>query len=471
MNQFIFILALCFLFSNAATAADFTVTRSDDRNNPTCAVGDCSLREAIAAANAAAGADRIFFAPSLNNQTILLSSQLVTAGNDTLTITGRGANLLTIDGGGLYRVFNIGNQSQVTIADLKLTGGNGSNGGGAGIRAGNNTVITLERVNITGNNSPVSVDGGGVYFEGATLNIRNSTISGNKAANGAGIVHYGTGTMIIVNSTISNNTLVSGGSYGGGIAMSGNNILRNVTITGNSSEITKTASSGGGVTVFSGGSLNFANTIIAGNNAEAGKEISCFSQFMTSSGNNLVGDAAGDSTVFGVSFTYEPTDKRDINPMLGGLTTNNGGTTPTHALLEGSPAIDAGSNTLAVDPSNGNAPLRFDQRYYARFANGNLPGAIVDIGAYEFNAAPSAVSISGRVTFGSGATKRAIVSLTYASGVVKTALINPFGYFKFENVPAGQTVTIQVAAKGATFSPQIFTIIEDVGNLNFAPQP
>jgi hypothetical protein len=58
------------------------------------------------------------------------------------------------------------------------------------------------------------------------------------------------------------------------------------------------------------------------------------------------------------------------NPLLGPLA-NNGGPTQTHALLSGSPAIDTGSNPLA---------LSFDQRGtgFARTV-----GAQTDIGAFE----------------------------------------------------------------------------------------
>ena len=76
------------------------------------------------------------------------------------------------------------------------------------------------------------------------------------------------------------------------------------------------------------------------------------------------------------------------------------------------------------------------------------------------------VSISGRVTFGNRFAPRAVVSLTDAFGSVKNALANPFGYYKFENIPAGQTVTVRVTSKGATFAPQVIDLTGDVGDLN-----
>ncbi len=97
---------------------------------------------------------------------------------------------------------------------------------------------------------------------------------------------------------------------------------------------------------------------------------------VTSAGGNLVGDSPGDSTNTGSPIVYQPTDIRDTNPMLGALQ-NNGGTTLTHALLAGSPAIDKGLNSLAVNPFN-NSILQTDQRGFAR-----IFGSAVDIGAFE----------------------------------------------------------------------------------------
>lgn len=214
--------------------------------------------------------------------------------------------------------------------------------------------------------------------------------------------------------------------------------------------------------------MDFANTIIAGNSATAGQpEIYFNAGTITSNGNNLVGDSPGDSTDTMMPVTYQPSDIQNMNPLLGALLPNGGGT-PTRALLAGSPAIDAGNNAQAIDPSNAGAPLSRDQRFYLRIA-----GATVDIGAYEFNATPStgSVSVGGRVTFGKGSVaSRVTVSLMDASGNVKTALTNPFGYYKFENVSAGQTIIVQVSAKGATFAPQVVTVTEDIEDLDFLPQ-
>ena len=95
-------------------------------------------------------------------------------------------------------------------------------------------------------------------------------------------------------------------------------------------------------------------------------------------GDNLVGNCAADS-------------------ILGPLQ-DNGGPTPTHALLLGSPAVDAGTNALAVDPFNGSALLT-DQRGsgFPRIVDGNGDGsAIVDLGAFESQLVPTAANVSSR---------------------------------------------------------------------------
>lgn len=84
--------------------------------------------------------------------------------------------------------------------------------------------------------------------------------------------------------------------------------------------------------------------------------------------------------------------------------------------------------------------------------------------------APTAasVSVAGRVSNGSVPISKAIVTLTDASGATRTALTNPFGFYKFEDVAAGQTVVINASAKGHQFSPRTLAVSEDTEDLNFS---
>ncbi len=219
-----------------------------------------------------------------------------------------------------------------------------------------------------------------LFSGGIQHRIINSTISGNSAGYGGGFAKSFS-NLTVVNSTISGNTATR--SSGGGFLTSGYTTLRNVTITNNiGGGFRQVCASRFGGNDFDWSFVDFGNTIVAGNTATFSPEISfdisgCDFTDITSAGGNLVGDSPGDSTNTGSPIAYQPTDIRDTNPMLGALQ-NNGGTVPTHALLAGSPAIDKGLNSLAVDPFN-NSILQTDQRGLAR-----ILGSTVDIGAFEY---------------------------------------------------------------------------------------
>jgi hypothetical protein len=356
------------IVTNAAT---FTVTRNDDRNN-ICTSDDCSLREAVVAAKATFDDDIIDFLPILNLITLTDEIEIIVP-NGSITINGRGANVFTIDGGvGNNRIFSTRGASVITISGVTLTGGNGvgdnRSGFGGAIHVDGGS-FTLNNVLVTGNTT--SSGGGGVIVEGnGGLRILNSTISNNSAFNCGGVNTSGI-QLTIANSTISGN---SASQQGGGLCAGNNTILRQVTITNNN------ASNGGGILKASTGTLNIANSIVAGN---GGTEIRFNPQGeIISLGNNMIGDSPGDAANTSTPIAYNPTDILDMPPRLG-ILQNNGGVIPTHLLLFGSPAIDNGNDSLAVNPSSGTA-LTNDQRGFDRFKDGDGNGtAQVDIGAVE----------------------------------------------------------------------------------------
>ncbi|HEX8287280.1 MAG TPA: CSLREA domain-containing protein [Pyrinomonadaceae bacterium] len=102
------LIVLIFSSSVLANSATFTVTKIVDTNDGTCNT-DCSLREAVAAANTAVTDDVIEFDPALfgSAQTIKLDGEELRlfANFGGLTINGTGANLLTIDGDNRSRIF------------------------------------------------------------------------------------------------------------------------------------------------------------------------------------------------------------------------------------------------------------------------------------------------------------------------------------------------------------------------------
>jgi hypothetical protein len=221
-------------------------------------------------------------------------------------------------------------------------------GEGGGIDSSGTLTIT----NTTLNGNFAFIAGGALNGNGM---ITNSTISGNQSHNGGGI--YGSPT--VTNSTISTNSAAFQGN-GGGIF--GGGTVRHCTIADN-----ETDNFGEGILVF--GSLAIGNTILK--TGTSAPNIVILSGTVTSNGYNISNDNGG-------GFLTGPGDQINTDPILGALQ-DNGGPTFTHALLPGSPAIDAG------DP-NFTPPPDYDQRGpgFVRVFNGRI-----DVGSFEVQPTPT----------------------------------------------------------------------------------
>lgn len=472
LKRFLFLIlfSFSFLLVGTAQAASFTVNNTADGSdaaagNGVCAdaIGNCTLRAAVEEANALAGDDVITFGASLLNSTITLTTGVeitINGAGGTLWIVGPGADKLTIDGGaGSNRLFFTTSAATLTITGLTMQGGGAVGIGvdGAAINASGGTLV-LNAVLVRNNNAGPN-NGGGIYFNGGTNHrILNSTISNNSSANGGGF-YLAAGTLFMANSTVSGNTIT--GQAGGIFLVNSVATFRNSTITNN------TANSAGGGIQVSNTAFNVGNTIIAGNTSPNYPEILHFDTII-SAGNNFIGDSPGDSTSTNAPVTYQPSDIRDQNPLLG-ILQNNGGATPTHALVLTSLAINAGDNAKAVNPFN-NSVLTSDQRgFLARTFGGT-----VDIGAFEFNAAPTAagVSIGGRVLSANGnPLGKAQICLTAMNGETVFALTNPFGYYRFDGVAVGATYVLAVVSKRYSFAPQLVSVSGELTELNFIAEP
>ncbi len=378
MKKLFLLLIFTLLYTAQAFAVDFTVNLTTDQHDasPADSVCDidlatageqCSLRAAVEQANNLSSSDRVLFNLSSNSVITLTEANggeipILNNGQEGLNqleIIGTGASNLTIDGGaGGNRIFRI--VSYVTLSDVTLTGGDGSgdDGGAIQVSAG---ILFLRGANVVYNTSPT--EGGAI--SGDRIFITDSAFSENSAGNCGAIL--GSAALNISNSTVSGNRATGSG---GGICSGASLIIRSSTITNN------TASNSGGVRNNSQ-QFKFSNTIIAGNFATdgTGYEINNLGNPAVSEGNNLIGDSPGDSSNTGDrANVYQSTDILDTPPQLGQLQ-NNGGTTPTHALLPGSPAIDKGNNS--------NSPGATDQRGFARIFNGTI-----DTGAFELETPP-----------------------------------------------------------------------------------
>jgi len=295
--------------------------------------GGGSLYTAITNANQAGGSVIVVTATGL----IGLTSSLPSI-SQNVQILGPGANNLAVSGNGQFQVFNIQSGAMVWISGLTINNGLSGTSGGAIGNAG-----TLFLSNSIVSNSTATSSGGGISnSSNGTLTATNCTIANNSAAIGGGIQNAG--TLSLINCTIAGNSALGAGTgNGGGIANTGTLTASDCTIAANSA-----AAAGGGIYNSSGASAALANTIVAANKP-SGSDIAGAGTLTNEQGSSLIGG----------------------NPVLGGLE-NNGGPTPTMAVLPGSPAIAAGNVSLIP------AGITTDQRGIARTFN-----SAVDIGAFQ----------------------------------------------------------------------------------------
>lgn len=348
--------------------------------------GPGSLRQALADAH---DGDTVQFDASLSGRIITLTSgELVV--NKSITISGPGPGLLWImrdhQAPG-FRLFHVQETTTVLIQGLHITGGYATVGGG--ILDENNTgFLTISDCFVEDNRAgsptpgpvgtptptgtPTTARGGGVATSGAGgagLVIRDCIISSNTApGSGSGILlGSSNSTVTISNSTIANNGISTSGTQQmveiSNSTISSGDIYNNCIV-----EVTNSTLNNSPIDNF--GTVRLADTILNSSS------IANSSGVVTSQGYNISSDDGG-------GFLNAPGDQINTDPMLGPLH-NNGGLTPTHALLPGSPAIDLGN-------PNFNPPPFTDQRGYVRVYNRRI-----DIGSYEVEPA-QALNLSTRL--------------------------------------------------------------------------
>ena len=126
---------LLYSISPFADAATFTVTKTADTNDGTCN-GDCSLREAITAANAAAGTDTITLPAGTYTLSIAGANEDANATGDlditeSVTINGVSAATTIVDGGAIDRVFDVlAGTSAINNVTIRNGLAPGTSGGG-----------------------------------------------------------------------------------------------------------------------------------------------------------------------------------------------------------------------------------------------------------------------------------------------------------------------------------------------------
>lgn len=460
--------------------AILTVTKTADTNDNVCDA-DCSLREAIFAA--AASGDEIQFASPLFDtpQVIALNPVIVTGLviNKSLTITGKGANLLTITrnpGISTTPIFIVQGLNNLNLSGVTISHVNPLEEVGIFITTGTGTINNITNCVITGNRGGINLAGSG------TLNLINSTIWNNTLdsgafTSGAGIKAH-VATLNIINSTISGNADNNpdvGNENAGAIRYSGggNITITNSTITNNSTLGNGVIPTGGIAHLF--GTLTIRNSIVAGNTGGFSDLLSFNSSAQyVSQGYNIIGKN-DDVTIFfpagnpNANQDFVGTSGLPFDPLLTSLGMY-GGTTPTHGLQISpiaSPAIDNGSNLGGLTTDQRGMLRPVDSPFIPNSGGANANAS--DIGAFEFQAPSAAnVSISGRVFDTSGrGIPRAFVSMIGPNNETRATQTNSFGYFRFDEVAVAETYIVQVQHKQYSFAPQIITVKDMIIGLNF----
>lgn len=376
--------------AQVSTANIITVNTTAD--NAT-ANGNCTLREAIQAADSnaavdrcragsATGVDTILFAKGVTGKIVLNSLLPSLTDNRGLIIDG-GTNAITISGNKKTAILLLFPNSQLTLRNLTLADGRSPQGSAVTNGIGS----SLEVVNSTFTGNIATSVGGGAIVNGGLLTVTNSTFSANSAPNASGGGILNSNTLNVTNSTFSRNSAPQG--QGGAIDNNSNNTVMSVvnsTFAGNSANL-----GGGGISNL--GQIFLTNDTFSGNSADPNNG-GAIGNFGTPSRAKLLntivanspsgGNCHGTITDSGFNISsdrtcrfIQPTSKNNTNPKLAASLANNGGPTQTIALLKGSPALNAipkGQSRCA--PAR--PPVATDQRGIKR-----PQGKGCDIGAYE----------------------------------------------------------------------------------------
>jgi hypothetical protein len=294
--------------------------------------------------------------------------------DNDVTLDGEG--LLTVDGNDDHRLFTVPSGVTAELHRFTVTGGYGEHDGG-GIRI--HGTLTLTDSAVSGNTvtyledteEPVIGLGGGIFNLG-TLMLTNSTVSGNAVVIGEAGGIFNKGTLMLTNSTVSGNSGTGIYNAGSFVEPSASLTMTNSTVSGNS---------GAGIDNRSRGTLTVTNSTVSGNSGTGiynGSNIGmltvtnslvdghCAGSVPASNGYNI--ESPGDTCGF------DPDGTDQVNVTEGELNLgplqDNGGPTMTHALGDGSVAID-------VIPE-ADCEVDTDQRGESRPG-----GTMCDVGAFE----------------------------------------------------------------------------------------
>jgi predicted outer membrane repeat protein len=390
------------------------------------------------------------------------------------------------NGGALY------NEGQLLLVDsvLRNNAAQGDLGGGGLANAGSARMV---RSHFTGNTT-FGQGGAILNWAGGVAELEDSTLSGNSSFHGAqGIAVWG-GTLRASRCALVGNAGQFNWDGGALLVWNADATLTNCTISGNH------AAQGGGIhlrqgsvtlnhcTVVGNGPNNLSQetgSFSVGNSIVAAGTTADLSGTFTSAGHNLIGRHDKGATGFAAGVNGDVVGSADVavNPFLGPLQ-DNGGLTPTHALLAGSPAIDqAQGGGVATDQRGQPRPI--DQPEYPNAAAGE--GG--DMGAFEapdFNSMPVVETLEDRIVNECEAVEWSVLGADplddpphnlglSASGLPEGATLDPAtGRFTWTpseaQGPGSYTVTFTATDDGVPPLSASETVTITVTEVNAAPE-
>ena len=320
------VLALMLVGASGAQARTYTVNNRTDPKPGACTPSQCTLREAVIAANKRRGADTIVLPSRKSYELTIVSTGEDHAANGDLDIRSGplrifhpGKGTATIDANKIDRVFDIG-KAKTTLEKLTIRGGFSSktdgDGDGGGILVGDfgDAPLTILRSRIISNRAPwVGANGGGIDTDSSSLvKVIDSEVSHNDSGgDGGGIEASPSGGLLIERTTIASNKAADAGglmAFGPPVRIVDSTIASNLAAAGAGGE----EGDGGGIYVGVKGRVELTNSTIAGNGAYT-------------SGGGIFSETGSQATV---NFSTIVRNRADADGMFGGTT---GRHPPPHA--------------------------------------------------------------------------------------------------------------------------------------------
>ncbi|BCM88805.1 hypothetical protein IAD21_00647 [Abditibacteriota bacterium] len=397
------------------SSPNFVVNKADDHDDGVCGPLDCTLREAISAANAnndPTVTDVITFAAGVRGTSNITTIGYTYVDNigfkdnsafilkEKVSIQGPGANLLTINrsGSSEYRLFYVPLGATASISGLTLKGSNANADGGGVYTEGTLNITSCTFANNSADQFGGAVASQGTYQLTNIVNITDCTFTNNSSPYEGGAIYSNYSALNITGCTFTNNSANYGGAMRSDNVPGTSSSIPSYTRVSNSTFVGNSAAYGGGAIDNDLGTTTLDSCTIASNKAPNGAGGGIYTNNFNSIGTTtqlrnsiVVGNLKLDGTN-GTDMDVDNVDNRPAPDSLGynlvgtgnrigdfnktgdvtgatiasaGLKTsggkallaNNGGPTQTVSLVTGSAAIDTGSTPLTTDQRGLSRPI------------------------------------------------------------------------------------------------------------------